>query len=168
MLRYYLYLLRKKTKPSIARTYFNTSFTSNKKKKRILIKSGLILSPESTIVPPFYFEFGNIKLQGNIFINANCNFLDNAEITIKNKTMIGPNVTLTTVSHHTDPNLRHGANIISPIAIGENVWIGAGAVVLPGITIGDNSVIAANSVVTADVPANCLYAGTPATFKREC
>lgn len=80
--------------------------------------------------------------------------------------MIGPNVTLTTVSHHTDPILRHGANIIAPIEIGENVWIGAGAVVLPGITIGDNSVIAANSVVTADVPANCLYAGTPAKFKK--
>jgi len=80
--------------------------------------------------------------------------------------MIGPNVTLTTVSHHTDPTLRHGANIIAPIKIGENVWIGAGVVVLPGITIGDNSVIAANSVVTTDVPANCLYAGTPAKFKK--
>ncbi|RDU13945.1 hypothetical protein DWV02_25305 [Citrobacter freundii] len=36
----------------------------------------------------------------------------------------------------------------------------------PGVTIGNNSVIAANSVVRSDVPANTLYAGTPAVFKR--
>ncbi|WP_241898851.1 MULTISPECIES: DapH/DapD/GlmU-related protein [unclassified Erwinia] len=87
-------------------------------------------------------------------------------ITIKTGTMIGPNVTLTTVSHHTNPALRHSSNILAPIEIGENVWIGAGAVILPGVSIGENSIIAANSVVTSDVPANTLYAGTPAKFKK--
>ncbi|WP_249032478.1 DapH/DapD/GlmU-related protein [Tenebrionicola larvae] len=166
MIRYYYYLLKKRVSPAKARLFFNTSNSSRRKKNKILSKTGLTISSQTAIVAPFYFEFGNINFIGDVLINTGCNFLDNEIITIRTGTMIGPNVTLTTVSHHTDPTLRHGANIIAPIEIGENVWIGAGAVVLPGITIGDNSVIAANSVVTADVPANCLYAGTPAKFKK--
>lgn len=166
MLRYYYYLLKKRVSPAKARLFFNTSNSSRRKKNKILSKTGVTTSSQTAIVAPFYFEFGNINFIGDVLINTGCNFLDNETITIRTGTMIGPNVTLTTVSHHTDPALRHGANIIAPIEIGENVWIGAGAVVLPGITIGDNSVIAANSVVTADVPANCLYAGTPAKFKK--
>lgn len=80
--------------------------------------------------------------------------------------MIGPNVTLTTVTHHTDPARRHENNILSPINIGKNVWIGSGSVILPGVSIGDNSIIAANSVVSDNVTANSLYAGSPAIFKK--
>ena len=45
----------------------------------------------------------------------------------------------------------------APVHIGDNVWLGANAVVLKGVTIGDNAVIAANSVVSKDVPPNTLY-----------
>jgi acetyltransferase-like isoleucine patch superfamily enzyme len=48
------------------------------------------------------------------------------------------------------------------ITIGNNVWIGWGAVILKGVTIGDNSIIAAGSIVTSDIPANCIAAGNPA------
>ncbi|MBZ2399196.1 DapH/DapD/GlmU-related protein [Erwinia amylovora] len=166
MIRYYYYLLKKRVSPDEARLFFNTSNCSLRKKNKILSKTDIKTSSQTTIVAPFYFEFGNINFIGDVLINNGCNFLDNEMITIKTGTMIGPNVTLTTVSHHTEPTLRHAANIIAPINIGENVWIGAGVIVLPGISIGDNSVIAANSVVTADVAANCLYAGTPAKFKK--
>lgn len=165
-MRYYFYMLMKNIKPYHARLFFNTSFTSKNKRRKILSKCGIKLSSQSHIVTPFYFEYGNIDLVGNVFINANCNFLDNEKITIKDGSMIGPNVTLTTVSHYTDPKLRHNSNIIKPINIGENVWIGAGAVIFPGVNIGNNSIIAANSVVNSDVPANSLYAGTPAKFKK--
>lgn len=166
MIRYYYYLLKKRVSPAKARLFFNTSNSSRRKKNKILSKTGITISSQTAIVAPFYFEFGNINFIGDVLINTGCNFLDNEMVTIKTGTMIGPNVTLTTVSHHTDPALRHSKNILSPIEIGENVWIGAGAVVLPGITIGDNSIIAANSVVSTNVPANCLYAGTPAKFKK--
>lgn len=166
LIRYYFYLLKKNIKPYYARLFFNTSFVSKNKRKKILSKCGLVISSQSNIVTPFYFEYGNITLIGNVFINANCSFLDNENITIQNGTMIGPNVTLTTVSHHTDPKLRHETNIVAPINIGENVWIGAGATILPGVRIGNNSVIAANSLVNSDVPANVLYAGTPAKLKK--
>lgn len=55
---------------------------------------------------------------------------------------------------------------MNSITIENNVWIGAGAVILPGVTIGTGSIVAANSVVNSDIPPNSLYAGTPATFKN--
>ena len=51
---------------------------------------------------------------------------------------------------------------VGEIKIGNNVWIGAKAIILPGINIGDNSVIAAGSVVTKNVAANILVGGNPA------
>ena len=46
--------------------------------------------------------------------------------------------------------------------IEENVWLGAGVIVLKGVIIGKNSIIAAGSVVISDIPANVLAAGSPA------
>ena len=50
--------------------------------------------------------------------------------------------------------------------IGNNVWIGWGAIVLKGVTIGDNSIVAAGAVVVTDVPANVVVAGNPAIVKK--
>lgn len=51
--------------------------------------------------------------------------------------------------------------------IGNNVWLGAGAVILPGVTIGDNAVIGAGSVVTKDIPANTVAVGNPCRVSWE-
>jgi maltose O-acetyltransferase len=48
-----------------------------------------------------------------------------------------------------------------PVTIGNNVWIGGGAIILPGVTIGDNVTIGAGSVVTKDIPSNTVAAGNP-------
>lgn len=165
--KYYLYLLKTRACPRIARYFLNSSLLSKKKKFKILNKAGVFIDLSSNIADNLYFEFGKIVVGENVFINANCTFLDNAEIIIKKDSMIGPNVTLTTVTHHVSPEFRHSGNIISPISIGENVWVGANSTILPGVTIGANSVIAANSVVTANVPENVLYAGAPAVMKKQ-
>ena len=82
--------------------------------------------------------------------------------------MFGPNVTLATAGHPVNPELRRKvAQFNIPIRIGNNVWIGAGTVVLPGITIGDNTVIGAGSVVTKDIPANVVAVGNPCRVLRE-
>ncbi|MBO4915150.1 MAG: sugar O-acetyltransferase [Oscillospiraceae bacterium] len=55
---------------------------------------------------------------------------------------------------------------VAPVTIGDNVWIGAGAIVLPGVTIGQNAVIGAGAVVTKDVPESVLAAGNPCRVIR--
>lgn len=52
------------------------------------------------------------------------------------------------------------------MCIEDNVWIGAGTIILPGVTIGENSVIGAGSVVTRDVPANVVAFGSPCRVIR--
>ncbi|WP_235941340.1 DapH/DapD/GlmU-related protein [Paenibacillus puerhi] len=51
---------------------------------------------------------------------------------------------------------------MSPVTIGENVWIGSSATILPGVTIGDNSIVAAGAVVYRNVPEDSVVAGVPA------
>nr|WP_015647659.1 sugar O-acetyltransferase [Pseudomonas sp. GLE121]AGL12849.1 acetyltransferase [Pseudomonas sp. GLE121] len=133
---------------------------------RLLRKTGVATPGDAVIRAPFYFERGNIRLGHRVFINTGCVFLDEAPISIGDRTMLGPKVSLCTTGHDTHPDRRATHHTSAPITIGENVWIGAGVVVLPGVTIGANSVIAANSVVTTDIPENVLYAGSPARFKR--
>ena len=57
--------------------------------------------------------------------------------------------------------------LLLPVKIGNNVWIGANAVILPGVTIGDNAVIGTGSIVTKDIPVNVIAAGNPYRILRE-
>jgi acetyltransferase-like isoleucine patch superfamily enzyme len=116
------------------------------------------------LFPPFYTDFGkNITVGKNVFINAGCKFQDQGGITIGDGALIGHNVVLATLNHDMDPSRRQQLHP-APIRIGNNVWIGAGAVVTQGVTIGDNAVIAAGAVVTKDVAANAVAGGVPAKF----
>jgi len=56
--------------------------------------------------------------------------------------------------------------LTKPVRIGDNVWIGMGAIVLKGVTIGDNSVVGAGAVVTKNIPANAVVAGNPARIVK--
>ncbi|EMH4888546.1 acetyltransferase [Salmonella enterica] len=166
LLTYYFYIIFQKKKAKKARHIFNYTLISKRKKLITLKKTGVKVSEDSTITAPFYFENGNIIIDKNVFINANCVFLDAKTIDIGCNSAIGPNVVLTTVTHPLTPSKRPKETICAPIKIGRNVWIGVNTTVLPGVKIGDNSVIAANSVVNTDVPANTMYAGSPATLKK--
>jgi maltose O-acetyltransferase len=113
---------------------------------------------------PFFVDYGyNIHLADRVFMNFNCVILDVAEVTIGAATAIGPGVQILTADHPRDPALRRtGQESGKPIHIGENVWIGGGAVILPGVTIGDDAVIGAGAVVTRDVAPGATVVGNPA------
>lgn len=64
--------------------------------------------------------------------------------------------------HEVNPERRREAGGLSPVYIGNNVWIGSRAIILKGVHIGDHSVIAAGSVVTSDIPPRSLAGGVPA------
>lgn len=86
-------------------------------------------------------------------------------VKIGNHVNLAQGVTVTALNHNfSDPNKRIDEQGISttPVTIGDDIWIGANAVILPGVTIGNHSVIAAGAVVTKDVPPHSLAAGVPA------
>ncbi|KAK6205629.1 trimeric LpxA-like protein [Scheffersomyces amazonensis] len=119
--------------------------------------------------PPFNVDYGFNTIIGKSFYgNFNITFLDCCLITIGDNVLVGPNVTFTTATHPTDPQLRYeGVEYSKPITIGNNVWIGSNAIILPGIVVGDGAVIAAGAVVSKDVPAYTVVAGVPARVIRE-
>lgn len=122
----------------------------------------------SVICPPFHCDHGHgIRLGEHVFINANCTFLDGAFITIGAHTLIGPDVRIYTPHHPMDYiDRRENREYAYPVTIGEDCWIGGGAIICPGVTIGSRSVVGAGSVVTKDVPPDTLVAGNPARIIR--
>lgn len=114
--------------------------------------------------PPLYVDYGsNISIGARTFVNYNLTALDVARITIGEDCQIGPNVQLLTPTHPVEPGPRRDKlEAALPLTIGDNVWLGGGAIICPGVTIGDNSVIGAGAVVTKDIPANVVAVGNPA------
>lgn len=127
---------------------------------------GTDIDPSTAIFPPFHTNFGRfIRLGKNVFINHACSFLDIGGITVEDDVLIGPNVSLVTENHPTDPNDRKTV-LLKPIVLKRNAWVGAAATILPGVTIGENAIVAAGAVVSRDVPPNTVVAGVPAKIVR--
>ncbi|GAA3441677.1 maltose O-acetyltransferase [Planomonospora venezuelensis] len=126
------------------------------------------IAPDAHIRPPLYVDYGShITVGSGTFANYGLTALDVAPITIGDDVQIGPYVQLLTPTHPLDPEQRRNKlEAASPIVIGDNVWLGGGAIVLAGVTIGADSVIGAGSVVTRDIPAGVVAVGTPARVVR--
>ena len=123
----------------------------------------------ATIKQRFACDYGfNIRVGRNLFVNYDCVFLDVAPITIGDDVQIAPAVQLYTATHPLDPAIRRsGLEAGRPIHIGDNVWIGGGAIILPGVTVGDDAVIGAGAVVTRDVPRGIVVVGNPARARGD-
>jgi maltose O-acetyltransferase len=144
---------------------YNASFSATIPERQVLLRELIgAVGADINIRPPFFVDYGfNITLGDGVFMNFNCVILDTTHITIGDLTQIGPNVQILAADHPRDPAQRRAMLEMSrPVAIGRNVWIGAGATILPGVTIGDDAIIGAASVVTRDVPAGATVAGNPA------
>ena len=91
-------------------------------------------------------------------------------VTIGSHVNLAQGITVTALNHNfADKDLRIDEQGVStaPVTIGDDIWIGANAVILPGVTIGNHSVVAAGAVVTKDVPPHSLVAGVPAKIIKE-
>jgi maltose O-acetyltransferase len=119
--------------------------------------------------PPFYCDYGyNIKTGEKVFFNYNCVVLDVMQVTIGNRTLFGPNVQIYTATHPMDYRERAaGLEYAMPVVIGDDVWVGGGAIICPGVTVGDRTVIGAGSVVTRDLPSDVFAAGNPCRVIRQ-
>jgi acetyltransferase-like isoleucine patch superfamily enzyme len=120
-----------------------------------------------TIYPPFYSDYGlGIEFGDRVFVNQGCYFLDLGGISIGDRVLIGPNVTLSTAGHPVDPAERFDYITHSPIVIESDVWIGAGATIAPGVSIGHDSVVGAGTVVAKDVPPLTVVTGVGYVERR--
>ena len=126
------------------------------------------IGSNSEIIPPFHCDYGcHIRAGDNLYINVNCTLLDCNWVTLGDNVLLAPNVQIYTAYHPVEPTRRQtGVEMAAPITIGNNVWIGGGAIVCPGVTIGDHTTIGAGSVVTKSVPAGVVAAGNPCRVLR--
>ena len=124
---------------------------------------GHVADDEIIVNQPFYCDYGKqIRVGKRFFANFNLTILDEARVTIGDDCFIGPNVSIYTACHSTDPLERNTRREwAEPVTIGDNVWIGGSVTILPGVTIGSNVTIGAGSVVTRDIPDNVVAVGNP-------
>ena len=138
--------------------------TDMEKRKRMLMDLlGHVGDDKVFINQPFYCDYGkHISVGKRFFANFNFTVLDEALVTIGDDCFVGPNVSIYTACHSTDPVERNTRREWArPVTIGDNVWIGGSVTILPGVTIGDNVTIGAGSVVTHDIPSNTIAVGNP-------
>lgn len=133
--------------------------------KKFFGKTGEKINVQS----PFYCDYGcNIFVGENFFANYGCTILDVNKVTIGKNCMLAPNVGIYSATHPIKAEERYnGVELGLPITIGDNCWIGAGAIINPGVTLGNNVVVASGSVVTKSFGDNVLIAGVPAKVVKE-
>jgi len=156
---------------------------------------GSVLIPESTIIEPlavvFVGERGRLNLgemntiypgatiridQGwmetgkDVSFGSGCHIYEpRAGLTIGDNSMIAGGVLICGVNHGyaiRGVPMRQQATETAPIVIGQDVWIGMGAIILPGVTLGDGSIVGAGAVVTSDVPSGAVVSGVPARLAK--
>ncbi|MCA2214542.1 sugar O-acetyltransferase [Jidongwangia harbinensis] len=122
----------------------------------------------SDLRPPFRCDYGYQTFVGaRTFANFGLISLDVATVTIGDDVQIGPNVQLLTATHPVAAGPRRDKwEAAKPIVIGDNVWLGGGAIVCPGVTIGANTVVGAGTVVIRDLPPDVVAVGNPARVVR--
>ena len=152
----------------LAAAYNATTARQGPLRRRLLEELLGAIGEGSEIRPPLHVDYGaNLRIGARCFANVGLVALDVAPITIGDDVQIGPNVQLLTPTHPVEPEPRRDKwEAARPITVGDNVWLGGGAIVLPGVTIGENTVVGAGAVVARDVPANVVVVGNPARVVR--
>ena len=144
---------------------YNQLKPSQTEQRLALLKEllGHMADDKTIINQPFYCDYGKqISVGRRFFANFNFTVLDEATVTIGDDCFIGPNVSIYTACHSTDPVERNSRREWAlPVSIGNNVWIGGSVTILPGVTIGDNVTIGAGSVVVSDIPSGSIAVGNP-------
>ncbi len=144
---------------------YNAALAASPAERRALLVERLGAVGEGVVIrPPFHCDYGwNLFVADGVFMNFNCVVLDVCPVRIGARTQIGPGVQLLAADHPRDPALRaQGIENGRPVVIGEDVWIGGGALILPGVTIGDGAIVGAGAVVTRDVAPGATVVGNPA------
>jgi acetyltransferase-like isoleucine patch superfamily enzyme len=116
-------------------------------------------------------EAGSISIGAGCLLNLNVMIAAVDAVSLGEHCMVANGCLITDGNHRFDdpdvPVPWQGFTSKGPVTIGDNVWLGANAVVTSGVTIGRRAVIGANSVVLEDVPAFAIAAGAPARVLKQ-
>ena len=137
---------------------------------KLLRLAGMKINGKCMIVSPVAIRpvggAKNIEIGSGTFINADVRFgVPDGKVRIGNNVLIGARVSFETVSHsisYTPGRMR--TRTTGSIVVEDDVWIGAGVIIIQGVTIRRGAIVAAGSVVTKDVEANTVVGGVPAKF----
>jgi len=110
---------------------------------------------------------GRIQIGDCVLMSPGSRVSASDEIVIGDGVMLANGVYITDSDWHTIYDRTVRDERVTPVHIGDNVWLGDHSIVLKGVTIGENSVVAARAVVSRDVPANVVVAGNPAKVVKE-
>ncbi len=142
-------------------------------RRGVIVGSGCVVNGATFLgsakLEPYNRMIGEptIRIGDNFYINAGGHML--GDITIGDNVMIGPKTIIWARDHGTKLGIpmKEQAHVSAPIVIGNDVWIGAGVIILKGVTIGDGAVIGAGAVVTKDIPPLAIAVGNPAKVVKE-
>lgn len=112
--------------------------------------------------PSFLSGVEHIRIGNNVVINAFTHIWGHGGVEIGDNSLIASHCAISSLTHNPGATRFNQENVGKPVKIGNNVWLGTHSVVLPGVTIGDNVIVGAGAVVNRDLPGNAVYAGVPA------
>jgi acetyltransferase-like isoleucine patch superfamily enzyme len=124
---------------------------------RLVRGPGLVLDSDVRVVAA-----APVRLGRDVYVGRGCQLVAYAGLTVGDRCRFGERVSV----HDEDHAPGGHGYLVTPVAIGDDVWLGAGAVVLRGSTIGDGAVVAAGAVVRGHVPARSVVGGVPARVLR--
>lgn len=138
------------------------------RRQGVEVRQGSVLSgvrfTGTAIIEPYCRLFGvpQITIGDHFYLNAFCHLL--GEIIIGDDVQIGPKTVIWARDHDFARHqlIREQGHTAAPIYIGNDVWIGASAIILRGVRIGEGAVVGAGSVVTKDIPDYAIAVGNPA------
>ena len=118
--------------------YNNTRPSDGQRRQELLRQIFQDMGEGCYIEPPLHANWGShTHLGSHVYANFNLTLVDDTHVYIGDNVMFGPNVTITAAGHPVDPDLRRQVYQYNfPVRIEENVWVGAGVIILPGVTIG--------------------------------
>jgi acetyltransferase-like isoleucine patch superfamily enzyme len=146
--------------------------------RRLVVRGPIILStpcPDTALVlgdhvtlyqhVGFYLDGpgARIEVGASTYINRRTEMCAKSLVHIGSRCALSWDVTITDTDYHQ----LEGSPAVAPVSIGDEVWVGARAIILKGVTVGPGAVIAAGAVVNRDVPARALVAGVPSRVVRE-
>jgi galactoside O-acetyltransferase len=117
-------------------------------------------------MPVVLYGAENLRFGNSIDVGEFVVLRASGGLTIGDRVLIAAHAVLTTRGHPEAPP-RYGRVVDAPVVVEDDVWIGAGAIVLPGVTVGHGAIVAAGAVVTSDVAPLTIVGGVPAREIRK-